>query len=165
MDCILEEGEMLYIPPKWWHYVRSLTMSFSVSFWWSKETDSSSSSDQQQNEFLISCFQGLSSLSLSSLHKLCQILQKGIKKNASREDNNCSEHEDVCLVCAYVVKDLHRYFFFFCCIVMVYCSINQTTLQLVLFLCQLSYVICTCTNELKLIIPCYLTNALEFVDD
>ncbi|CAA7013230.1 unnamed protein product [Microthlaspi erraticum] len=43
MDCILEEGEMLYIPPKWWHYVRSLTMSFSVSFWWSKETDSSSS--------------------------------------------------------------------------------------------------------------------------
>ncbi|CAN8268907.1 unnamed protein product [Cochlearia groenlandica] len=43
MDCILEEGEMLYIPPKWWHYVRSLTMSFSVSFWWSNETDSSSS--------------------------------------------------------------------------------------------------------------------------
>ncbi|XP_047330476.1 lysine-specific demethylase JMJ30 [Impatiens glandulifera] len=35
MDCILEEGEMLYIPPKWWHYVRSLTISFSVSFWWS----------------------------------------------------------------------------------------------------------------------------------
>uniref|UniRef100_A0A166GV34 JmjC domain-containing protein n=1 Tax=Daucus carota subsp. sativus TaxID=79200 RepID=A0A166GV34_DAUCS len=36
MDCILEEGEMLYIPPKWWHYVRSLTTSFSVSFWWSE---------------------------------------------------------------------------------------------------------------------------------
>lgn len=35
VDCILEEGEMLYIPPKWWHYVRSLTTSFSVSFWWS----------------------------------------------------------------------------------------------------------------------------------
>ena len=35
VDCILEEGEMLYIPPKWWHYVRSLTNSFSVSFWWS----------------------------------------------------------------------------------------------------------------------------------
>ncbi|KAK7830110.1 lysine-specific demethylase jmj30 [Quercus suber] len=34
-DCILEEGEMLYIPPKWWHYVRSLTPSLSVSFWWS----------------------------------------------------------------------------------------------------------------------------------
>ncbi|XP_056169000.1 lysine-specific demethylase JMJ30 isoform X2 [Syzygium oleosum] len=36
VDCILEEGEMLYIPPKWWHYVRSLTTSLSVSFWWSK---------------------------------------------------------------------------------------------------------------------------------
>ncbi|KAF3452577.1 hypothetical protein FNV43_RR03010 [Rhamnella rubrinervis] len=34
LDCILEEGEMLYIPPKWWHYVRSLTRSLSVSFWW-----------------------------------------------------------------------------------------------------------------------------------
>ncbi|KAJ7566847.1 hypothetical protein O6H91_02G121000 [Diphasiastrum complanatum] len=34
MDCVLEEGEMLYIPPKWWHYVRSLSPSFSVSFWW-----------------------------------------------------------------------------------------------------------------------------------
>ena len=43
MDCILEEGEMLYIPPKWWHYVRSLTMSLSVSFWWSNEAESSSS--------------------------------------------------------------------------------------------------------------------------
>ncbi|KAM0942931.1 putative [histone H3]-dimethyl-L-lysine(36) demethylase [Dioscorea sansibarensis] len=35
IDCILEEGELLYIPPKWWHYVRSLSTSFSVSFWWS----------------------------------------------------------------------------------------------------------------------------------
>ncbi|PRQ35274.1 putative [histone H3]-lysine-36 demethylase [Rosa chinensis] len=33
LDCILEEGDMLYIPPKWWHYVRSLTTSMSVSFW------------------------------------------------------------------------------------------------------------------------------------
>ncbi|KAK4407369.1 Lysine-specific demethylase [Sesamum angolense] len=40
LDCILEEGEMLYIPPKWWHYVRSLTPSFSVSFWWSDEVNS-----------------------------------------------------------------------------------------------------------------------------
>eukprot|EP00850_Spirogloea_muscicola_P021956 SM000269S09911 [mRNA] locus=s269:137920:140796:- [translate_table: standard] len=35
VDCCLAEGEMLYIPPQWWHYVRSLTLSFSVSFWWS----------------------------------------------------------------------------------------------------------------------------------
>ena len=33
LDCILEEGECLYIPVGWWHYVRSLTVSFSVSFW------------------------------------------------------------------------------------------------------------------------------------
>lgn len=43
MDCILEEGEMLYIPPKWWHYVRSLTISFSVSFWWSHDSSSTGS--------------------------------------------------------------------------------------------------------------------------
>lgn len=30
----LYEGEILYIPPRWWHYVRSLEKSFSVSFWW-----------------------------------------------------------------------------------------------------------------------------------
>ncbi|KAK3897312.1 hypothetical protein C8A05DRAFT_39137, partial [Staphylotrichum tortipilum] len=34
LDCILEPGEMLYIPVGWWHYVRSLSVSFSVSFWW-----------------------------------------------------------------------------------------------------------------------------------
>ncbi|EPB92280.1 hypothetical protein HMPREF1544_00849 [Mucor circinelloides 1006PhL] len=32
-DCILEEGQVLYIPPKWWHYVKSLETSFSVSLW------------------------------------------------------------------------------------------------------------------------------------
>ncbi|KAL3701929.1 hypothetical protein R1sor_019951 [Riccia sorocarpa] len=34
MEFILEEGDMLYIPPKWWHYVKALSPSFSVSFWW-----------------------------------------------------------------------------------------------------------------------------------
>jgi len=34
-DCILREGDMLYIPPMYWHFIRSLTTSFSVSFWWS----------------------------------------------------------------------------------------------------------------------------------
>lgn len=33
--CYLKPGEMLYIPPGWWHYVVSLTPSFSISFWWS----------------------------------------------------------------------------------------------------------------------------------
>lgn len=34
LECILEPGDMLYIPPKMWHYIRSLSVSFSVSFWW-----------------------------------------------------------------------------------------------------------------------------------
>ena len=33
-DAILAPGDMLYIPPRWWHYVKSLSVSFSVSFWW-----------------------------------------------------------------------------------------------------------------------------------
>ncbi|XP_041376139.1 LOW QUALITY PROTEIN: bifunctional peptidase and arginyl-hydroxylase JMJD5-like [Gigantopelta aegis] len=33
-ECVLRTGEMLYIPPKYWHFVRSLSVSFSVSFWW-----------------------------------------------------------------------------------------------------------------------------------
>ena len=31
---ILEEGDQLYVPPEWWHYVQSMTSSFSVSHWW-----------------------------------------------------------------------------------------------------------------------------------
>ncbi|KAH7030848.1 uncharacterized protein B0I36DRAFT_322609 [Microdochium trichocladiopsis] len=34
VDCILEPGDVLYIPIGWWHYVRGLSVSFSVSFWW-----------------------------------------------------------------------------------------------------------------------------------
>lgn len=34
IECNLEAGEMLYIPPRYWHHVRSLSTSFSVSFWW-----------------------------------------------------------------------------------------------------------------------------------
>ncbi|KAI1265581.1 hypothetical protein F5Y18DRAFT_39913 [Xylariaceae sp. FL1019] len=34
VDCILEPGDVLYIPIGWWHYVRGLSISFSVSFWW-----------------------------------------------------------------------------------------------------------------------------------
>jgi len=37
VDCILEAGECLYIPVGWWHYVKSLSVSFSVSFWWNRE--------------------------------------------------------------------------------------------------------------------------------
>jgi len=34
VDCVLNPGDVLYIPPLWWHYVRSESVSFSVSFWW-----------------------------------------------------------------------------------------------------------------------------------
>lgn len=33
VEGILGPGECLYLPVGWWHYVRSLTASFSVSFW------------------------------------------------------------------------------------------------------------------------------------
>ncbi|RDA83121.1 hypothetical protein CP532_0882 [Ophiocordyceps camponoti-leonardi (nom. inval.)] len=33
-ECILQPGDTLFIPIGWWHYVRSLSISFSLSFWW-----------------------------------------------------------------------------------------------------------------------------------
>ncbi|OAA62361.1 jumonji domain containing 5 [Cordyceps fumosorosea ARSEF 2679] len=33
-ECILQPGDTLLIPMGWWHFVRSLSVSFSVSFWW-----------------------------------------------------------------------------------------------------------------------------------
>lgn len=33
-ECILGPGDLLYIPPGCWHYVRSLSVSLSISFWW-----------------------------------------------------------------------------------------------------------------------------------
>ncbi|KAL1915775.1 uncharacterized protein VTP21DRAFT_6534 [Calcarisporiella thermophila] len=33
IDCVIGPGEVLYVPPGWWHYVKSLSTSFSVSFW------------------------------------------------------------------------------------------------------------------------------------
>lgn len=34
VEGLLGPGDSLYIPKGWWHYVESLTTSFSVSFWW-----------------------------------------------------------------------------------------------------------------------------------
>ncbi|XP_029912732.1 lysine-specific demethylase 8 [Myripristis murdjan] len=34
-ECVLQPGDVLFIPVRHWHYVRSLQLSFSVSFWWS----------------------------------------------------------------------------------------------------------------------------------
>lgn len=33
-EGVLGPGECLYIPVGWWHYVESLSTSFSMSFWW-----------------------------------------------------------------------------------------------------------------------------------
>lgn len=33
-ECMLQPGEVLHIPRKWFHYVRALEGSMSVSFWW-----------------------------------------------------------------------------------------------------------------------------------
>lgn len=35
VETVLKEGECLYIPVGWWHYVRGLQAGISVSFWWS----------------------------------------------------------------------------------------------------------------------------------
>ncbi|XP_068583980.1 lysine-specific demethylase 8 [Cebidichthys violaceus] len=35
LECVLHPGDVLFIPVRHWHYVRSLELSFSVSFWWS----------------------------------------------------------------------------------------------------------------------------------
>jgi len=34
LETVLCPGEVLYIPRGWWHYVRALEASCSVSFWW-----------------------------------------------------------------------------------------------------------------------------------
>ena len=34
VEGVVGPGDMLYIPQGWWHFVRGLTPSFSVSFWW-----------------------------------------------------------------------------------------------------------------------------------
>lgn len=34
VETVLHEGESLYIPIGWWHYVRGLRGGISVSFWW-----------------------------------------------------------------------------------------------------------------------------------
>lgn len=33
MQAVLQPGDMLYLPPRWWHAMHSLSRSFSVSFW------------------------------------------------------------------------------------------------------------------------------------
>jgi jumonji domain-containing protein 7 len=34
LECVLEPGELLFLPAFWWHHVRSLEVAISVNFWW-----------------------------------------------------------------------------------------------------------------------------------
>lgn len=34
VEALLEPGDVLFVPRGWWHYVRSVDVSASVSFWW-----------------------------------------------------------------------------------------------------------------------------------
>ncbi len=34
MEITLEAGDLLYMPPRWWHHVRSLETNISVNIWW-----------------------------------------------------------------------------------------------------------------------------------
>lgn len=38
LDIILEPGDLLFIPYKWWHFIKSLTPSVSVSYWFDDES-------------------------------------------------------------------------------------------------------------------------------
>ena len=37
-ECILYPGDVLYIPPKCWHFVKSLSKSCSLSFWFAAQS-------------------------------------------------------------------------------------------------------------------------------
>jgi len=34
LECFLQPGDLLYIPKRWWHHVRSIDTSASVNVWW-----------------------------------------------------------------------------------------------------------------------------------
>jgi hypothetical protein len=38
-ECVVEEGEVLFMPTCWWHQVLSLDMAISVNYWWSPPLD------------------------------------------------------------------------------------------------------------------------------
>ena len=48
--CVLEAGEMLYIPPLWWHHIEALDVSFSVSCWWGHPRAQPQQSQKEEQE-------------------------------------------------------------------------------------------------------------------
>jgi hypothetical protein len=49
---ILSDGELLYIPRNAWHYVRSLTTCFSVSFWFGAKMELRSKKNGHESQYL-----------------------------------------------------------------------------------------------------------------
>ncbi len=37
LQCWLRQGQMLFIPRKWWHFVQAASSSLSISYWWTDE--------------------------------------------------------------------------------------------------------------------------------
>jgi Cupin-like domain len=35
-SCTLQQGDVLYLPPRWWHQVRTVELSISVNYWWNR---------------------------------------------------------------------------------------------------------------------------------
>jgi hypothetical protein len=35
LECVVEPGDLLFLPAFWWHHVRSLDVAVSVNYWWS----------------------------------------------------------------------------------------------------------------------------------
>ncbi|TVY71167.1 Lysine-specific demethylase [Lachnellula suecica] len=50
IEVILEPGDCLYIPLGWWHYVRSLSVSFSVSFWFNDTGAEDNDAEEENHE-------------------------------------------------------------------------------------------------------------------
>lgn len=34
LEFVLDAGEVLYLPPGWWHFVEGLSPAINVNFWW-----------------------------------------------------------------------------------------------------------------------------------
>lgn len=39
LGAVLEPGDMLWLPPNWWHQMKSLDVSISLNFWWAPHLD------------------------------------------------------------------------------------------------------------------------------
>jgi len=89
--CLLEEGDYLYIPPGWWHHVRSKEVAVSVNYWWSR--------------FDISDGNGIEFLSVEQLCGMIRLfLAKGLSINHADENGEPLLIKAICKGYANVVE-------------------------------------------------------------